>query len=156
MRTKWLGKYFKLSEFLRSETAARLGKDIGVPPKEIIEELERLVHLVLDPLREEVNKPITIISGYRPLWLNTAVKGSKTSDHLTGRAADLIVADWTNAAICRLIRETRLPIKQCILEFPPNGWVHVSIDRPGVFPKQEFLTAKKVAGKTVYVKGIKA
>lgn len=149
-----LGKYFYLREFLRSETAARMGRKIEDPKPEIIQELGRLVELVLDPLREELGSPITIFSGWRPKWLNTAVGGSGRSDHMTGRAADLVAAGISNPNICRLVKEMGLPFKQCILEFPPNGWVHLSIMPEGQPPKREFLTAKKASKATVYSKGI--
>lgn len=147
-----LGEHFLLREFLRSETAARLGLTLN-PPAAVVAELERLVVEVLDPLRESVGQPVTILSGWRPPWLNRKVKGSKKSDHLTGRAADLIVAGMTNKAVCERVRELRLPVKQAILEFPPNGWVHLSIEAFGTSPRLQFLTAVKQGAKTVYLPG---
>lgn len=153
---KRLGNYFWLREFLRSEKASRMGRVIEEPSPAIITELGYLVGMVLDPLRKELGTPITIISGYRPLWLNTAVGGSKKSDHMFGRAADIIVAGKKNADVCRLVKKLKLPIKQCILEFPPNGWVHLSIMPLGEEPKREFLTATKRGKTTVYSLGINA
>lgn len=150
-----LGKYFFLREFLRSQTAARLGRQIENPKEEIVEELRRLVVHILDPLREELGKPITVLSGWRPLWLNRLVGGAVNSDHMKGRAADFVVAGLSNANTCRLVKELDLPFRQCILEFPPNGWVHLSIDAEGKPAKKEFLTARKEGKVTVYVKGIK-
>ncbi len=48
-----------------------------------------LVDHILDPIREAWGKPIKINSGYRSKALNSKVGGSKTSDHMLGRAADI-------------------------------------------------------------------
>lgn len=144
-----LGRHFLLREFLRSQTAARAGRTLVNPPDVIIGNLTRLVTEVLDPLREATGGPITVLSGWRPDWLNKMVGGSLTSDHLAGRAAD-IVAGVSNQALCELIRELNLPVKQCILEFPPHGWVHVSVPLLGVVPKREYLVARKEGAITRY------
>lgn len=148
-----LGQHFDLGEFLRSEAAARSGRSIETPPDEVVGELLRLVQSVLDPLRASIGRPIAILSGYRPPWLNQKVGGAKNSDHLYGRAADLIVAGMKNHEVCQRAKELALPVKQAILEFPPAGWVHLSIDPVGQPPKREYLTAVKSGSKTVYLPG---
>lgn len=46
----------------------------------------------LEIIREELGgNPITILSGYRSPEFNTAIHGAKSSQHLEGRAADIIV-----------------------------------------------------------------
>lgn len=149
-----IGKHFKLNEFLRSETAARMGKTIPEPPPEVLAQLRQLVWKVLDPLREELGTGITVLSGWRPLWLNKAVGGAKNSDHMTGSAADIIAYKTTPLQLALLVEKMKLPVKQCIHEFPPNGWVHVSVGYPNEKAKKEFLTAVKVRGKTVYQVGL--
>jgi len=152
-----LSDNFWLREFLRSETASRMGRAIEPPPDEIVEELGRLCNMVLEPVRLALGSAaITILSGWRPTWLNTAVGGSVRSDHLHGRAADIVVAGSLNHDVCARIKAMDLPVRQCILEFPPNGWVHVSVDRRGVGPKQQYLTAVKQGRSTVYLDGIRA
>jgi uncharacterized protein YcbK (DUF882 family) len=154
MNDKRLGQHFWLREFLRSETAQRANRRIESPPLGIVQQLERLVAEILDPLREELDAPITVISGWRPAWLNTLVKGSKNSDHIKGRAADIVPATMRNLDLCKLAIVMNLPFKQCILEFPPNGWVHLSIDVYNVQPRQEILTATRGKAGTVYQKGL--
>lgn len=124
MAKEMLGKYFSLKELTRSETAERLGID-NTPPPEIVENLRALVVNILDPLRE-ARGPITVNSGYRSPALNAAVPGSSnTSQHTKGEAADIEEDDAPIEDTLRYIRD-HLPFDQLILEYPPNGWVHVS------------------------------
>jgi uncharacterized protein YcbK (DUF882 family) len=45
----------------------------------------------LQELRNNVDKPIRIISGYRCFNHNKAVRGAKRSQHLLGKAADITI-----------------------------------------------------------------
>lgn len=83
--------YFTVEELCYSATAKRLGID-NSPNKEVVENLNKLVENVLDPLREKYGKPIMVSSGYRCEKLNKAVGGAAKSQHLTGKAADICVA----------------------------------------------------------------
>ena len=47
----------------------------------------------LNLLRLHFNKPVTINSGFRCKKHNKAIKGSKNSQHLQGKAADFVVKD---------------------------------------------------------------
>ena len=80
-------KFFSLSEFEHSLTAALTGYD-NEAPREAKRNIEHLVDTVLDPLREYLGSPIVITSGYRCRDLNNDVGGSPTSQHLLGLAAD--------------------------------------------------------------------
>lgn len=79
------------------------------------------------------NSPIHVSSGYRSPALNVAVKGSKTSVHLEGRACDFTCPKFgTPSNIVAALRHhiIELGIDQLILEYPnkPNGgWVHVGL-----------------------------
>lgn len=148
-----LSEHFMLREFLRSETASRMGSAVDWPPAYVQDNLARLCEVVLEPFRRAVGQPVTILSGYRPVWLNTAVGGSSRSDHLIGRAADFIVAGVTNEEACRRIVALGLPFRQLILEFPPHGWVHVSVNEPGA-ARRQVLTARKEGKRTVYYNGL--
>lgn len=83
-----LSPHFKLSEFTRSSTATARGIK-NEPNEEQITNLKRLCQQVLEPLREHFGVPIVIGSGFRCSKLNAAEGGVKTSNHLTGCAADL-------------------------------------------------------------------
>lgn len=118
-------KYFTVAEFVKSETADRLAIDNRLP-KELLPNVQALVNNVLDPLREAYGKPITINSGYRSPALNKAVKGSATSDHMKGCAADITGGSpKENKRLFYLIQELGLPFKQLIDE-KNFAWVHVS------------------------------
>lgn len=117
-------KYFKLREFTRSSAASRLGIENN-PSGNEIKNIESLVHNVLDPLREWYGRPININSGYRSRALNDAVKGSNTSQHMTGQAADISVGSPAeNKKLFEYIR-VHLPFDQLINEYD-YSWVHVS------------------------------
>lgn len=149
-----LSASFRLWEFCKSTTAVRMGKTIE-PDETIVDNLQRLCRDILQPLRNEVHSTIRITSGYRPTWLNTAIGGSSTSAHVFGCAADIEVDGMKNEAVCLLVQKMGLPVDQCILEFPPNGWVHLGIARVGPYAfRKQFLTARKVVGHTTYELGI--
>jgi uncharacterized protein YcbK (DUF882 family) len=48
---------------------------------------------ILESLRTHFDKPIIINSGYRCPAHNKAIKGSKHSQHMLGKAADFVVRD---------------------------------------------------------------
>lgn len=125
-----MGKYFKIEEFERSETARKRGIDNSIP-KELIPNLEALIANVLDPLREAYGKPIKINSGYRCPDLNSALGGSSTSEHMKGSAADIVGTPNTkaeNRKLFRLVRTLNLPFRQLIDE-SGYSWVHVSYNK---------------------------
>ena len=152
-----LSPNFSLHELTKSETALRLGLD-NTPGEAEIAALKLLAEKVLQPVRDHFGKGVKVNSGYRSPESNAAVKGSKTSDHCFGRAADIEIPGVANADLAQWIMDN-LQYTQLILEFytpgiPDSGWVHVSYD-PNNLKKQE-LTATKVAGKTQYLPGLVA
>jgi hypothetical protein len=152
-----LSPNFSLHELTKSETALRLGLD-NTPGEAEIEALKLLAEKVLQPVRDHFGKGVKVNSAYRSPESNAAVKGSRTSDHCFGRAADIEIPGVANADLAQWIMDN-LEYTQLILEFytpgiPDSGWVHVSYD-PNNLKKQE-LTATKVAGKTQYLPGLVA
>lgn len=148
---------FSLHEMTKSETALRMGLD-NTPGEAEIENLRLLCEKVLQPIRDHYGKGVKVNSAYRSPESNSAVGGSKTSDHCKGMAADIEIPGVANADLAQWIMDN-LEYTQLILEFytpgvPDSGWVHVSFD-PTQLKKQE-LTATKVAGKTQYLPGLVA
>jgi zinc D-Ala-D-Ala carboxypeptidase len=148
-----LSPHFTLAELTFSETAARAGRAI-VADEDAIANLTSLCVDVLEPLREAIGAPIVISSGLRPEWLNIIVGGSKTSDHMSGRAADIRAIGFTPMEVCEIAASMNLPTNQVILEF--GRWCHISVAPRETLPRREVLTAKSINGKTVYYPGLVA
>lgn len=122
---------FTIQELTASATAAakKINND---PTPEAAENLKLLVDNVLDPLRDAYGKPIRVNSGYRSPALNAAVKGSKTSQHVKGQAADITGGNKAeNKKLFELAQELNLPYCQLIDE-KNFSWVHISYDRNNV------------------------
>lgn len=121
-----LSEHFTLAELTRSATAKRLHIP-NIPDDEQINNLKILCEKLLQPLRDGCSRPLFISSGFRSPALNKAVNGSKTSDHLSGRAADikthnpLALFAW----VCRL----NLSYDQAIIE---KGFLHISYRNEGM------------------------
>jgi hypothetical protein len=148
-----LSRDFALSEFLVSESAARHGIDMK-PPVSVVNNLRRLCETILQPLRDELDSPVIITSGYRPKALNTLIGGSEKSQHITGEAADIRVLGYSPVDVFVHAEELDLPINQLINEF--GQWVHISIAPRDVPEKRQLLTAVRRDGKTVYLNGLQA
>ena len=129
-----LTKHFSLAELTKSQTAARRGID-NTPSEEHIENLKSLATYVLEPLRKEIGDPIFVNSGYRCEELNTAIGGSKTSQHMKGEAADIECFSVGNFEMAKILARD-FSFDQLILEcWRPednrldSGWVHVSFKK---------------------------
>lgn len=127
-----ISKNFTLEELRDSATAKRLGI-INAPGVDEVCNLCALVHHVLQPLRDAMQEPIKIGSGYRCPRLNQAVGGVANSQHIKGQAADLCI-DGNIEKGKRWFEyiKKHLPFDQLIWEHDKSGtyWVHVSY----VFP----------------------
>jgi hypothetical protein len=117
-----VGEFFTLQEFVISQTAVRKGIP-NDPPPEAIAAIQALCSNVLDPLRQQLGKPIIISSGYRSPEVNKAVGGSVTSQHCAGEAADIICPGVEVSDLVKAIRDAKLPFDQLIHE---GTWTHVS------------------------------
>lgn len=127
-------KHFTFSEFEDSEKARKLGIDNRMP--ELVEaHVVELVDKLLDPLRDAWGAPLVVSSGYRCPELNKAVKGSKTSAHLAGWAADLVPESRDERGVQELVNftiewltATGLPFDQMIDERSGGRrWLHLGI-----------------------------
>ena len=87
---------------------------------------------LLQKIRDHFGRPVVITSGYRTAAHNAAVGGSKSSQHLLGRAADFWVEDTPVASVAAYA-ETLLPARGGIGRYPKDakhptrktGWVHI-------------------------------
>jgi uncharacterized protein YcbK (DUF882 family) len=89
-------KNFKLKEF-----ECKCGCDM---PLEVYENIIKLASQ-LQFLRDYTGRPITINSAYRCPEHNAKVGGSKTSQHLLGKAADITIQSLKPAEVYALIEE---------------------------------------------------
>lgn len=85
-----------------------------------------LVKNVLQPTRDHFKLPMTVSSGYRSKAYNLDIKGSDTSQHCFGEAADFVIGNISLQEIVKFIAKN-LQFDQLILE-SSNGknWVHCS------------------------------
>ena len=87
---------------------------------------------LLQKIRDHFGRPVVITSGYRTAAHNAAVGGSKSSQHLLGRAADFYV-EGVDVATVAAYAETLLPGRGGIGRYPKDakhptrktGWVHI-------------------------------
>lgn len=88
--------------------------------------------VLLQCIREHFGAKVHITSGYRTAEHNAAVGGSKSSQHLLGRAADFYV-EGVPVATVAAYAETLLPGRGGIGRYPKDakhpkrmtGWVHI-------------------------------
>jgi len=153
MENQKLSKNLSLSEVTKSNTAIKREID-NSPTPEHLENLKSLAENVFQPLRDELGA-ISVSSGYRSEALNTAIGGSKTSQHCEGEALDLDNdhkdGRATNKEIFDYIREN-LVFDQMISEFGTKenpSWIHVSFKNSGM-NRGELLRAEKKNGRTIY------
>ena len=151
-----LSENLDLGELTRSESARRAGIS-NMPTTEHIENMKKLATNVFQPIREHFGVPIFISSGYRSNALNTAIKGSLSSQHCSGEAIDIDMdgssSGVTNKEVFDFIKDN-LEFDQLIWEFGSKNnpdWVHVSYESTGRQRKQ-VLRAVKTNGTTKYEK----
>ena len=89
-------KNFKLKEFECNDGSKM--------PLEVYENIIKLANQ-LQFLREYTGRPITINSAYRSPEHNAKVGGSKTSQHLLGKAADITIQSLKPAEVYRIIED---------------------------------------------------
>lgn len=130
-----LSKNFPLSEFLNSETAKRDPKKFAEqfnPPANIIENLKYGAINIAEPIRAEFGGFIPTCA-YRSPVLNSAVKGSLGSMHLTGEAFDeTFIKEGKNISSdvfkWLVINRHKIPFTELIWEKGDNtnpNWLHI-------------------------------
>ena len=113
--TRQLSPNFKVREF------ACKGSDVVLLDDELV--------VLLQCIREHFGKPVYITSGYRTPEHNAEVGGSKSSQHLLGRAADIRVAGVSVEDVAAYA-ESLMPGWGGVGRYPvkagrATGWVHV-------------------------------
>lgn len=142
---------FRLSEFLRSDTAVRRGID-NVPHAEQLANLRNVLAPGMQRVRSCLGVPVHITSGYRSPAVNAAVGGSRNSQHCQGLAADFVAPDFgLPRQVARYLMERSGEIRydQLIWE---GAWVHISF--VAAQPRSQVLTAHFMPGGVSYSPGV--
>jgi hypothetical protein len=149
-----LSEHLDLAEVIKSDTAKRSGIS-NMPTQEHLENFKKLAVNVFEPIRKHFGVPIHISSGYRSKALNTAIKGSLSSQHCSGEAIDIDMDGSAHGVTNKMIFDfikNNLSFDQLIFEFGTKDapdWVHVSWESTGKQRKQ-VLRAVKQGGATKY------
>lgn len=119
---------FTMFEVCYSETALLKGID-NIPTIQVIANATELIKNVLQPIRSHFKAPVKINCIYRSPKLNSdpLIKGSSTSQHLTGQAADFVINGVNLFEVFDWIKHN-LNFDQLIFE---QTWIHVSYKKTG-------------------------
>ena len=146
--TKHISTHFTWAEATHSDTAKRIG--ISNHPAEDVREAIETAAYGLEGVRSLLgNKPLRVTSWYRSPELNSAVGGSKTSDHVTGYAVDFRATGMNAYQAARMIEASPLMFDQLIW-YPGEDRLHISF-APKL--RREVMTARK---SSTYTKGLDA
>tara|TARA_R100001224_G_C3980697_1_gene135827 strand:+ start:148 stop:606 length:459 start_codon:yes stop_codon:yes gene_type:complete len=147
-----ISDHITYAEAIHSSTAKRRSID-NTPNPTQVETMKLTAEKIFEPLREWVGGPIKVNSFFRSTELNTAIGGSKTSQHCKGQAIDIddVFGHKTNAEMFKWIKGN-LNFDQMIWEFGTDtnpNWVHVSYvsDEDN---RNRCLKAYKQNGRTKY------
>lgn len=117
---------FSWDETSTSLSFPELAEDV---PAEYRDSAERLAREVLQPIRDELQQPMTILSWYRSPALNMAVGGSPSSQHLRGEAADWRCDNLREAwrTIITMVRDDKLTGAGQLIYYPKKKFIHTAI-----------------------------
>jgi zinc D-Ala-D-Ala carboxypeptidase len=147
-----ISEHVSLKEATKSNTATRL--EINNEPRELdLVRMTLIAEKVFEPLRKWVGGPIKVNSFYRSPELNSAIGGSKNSQHCIGCAIDIddTFGYKTNAQMFDYIKNN-LDYDQIIWEFGDDDncdWVHISYISEEA-NRRRLLKATEINGKTNY------
>lgn len=141
-----LSTHFTLGELTISPTARAHGIS-NDPSPEIVGRLKATA-VALEAVRELLDQPIRINSGYRSPEVNRLVGGVATSAHCLGYAVDLLCPGFgTPLEVCRAILDSPIRFDQLIHEY--GSWTHLSFD-----PRMRRMPLTIASAKRGYLPGI--
>ena len=148
-----ISKHISWHEGTYSRTGERRDLD-NTPNEEQLKCMKEVAENLFEPLREWVGGPIKINSFFRGEPVNTAIGGSRKSQHIKGQAIDIddTFGHKTNAEMYYYIKDN-LDFDQMIWEFGTDknpNWLHISwvSHRPN---RKKLTIAKKINGRTKYI-----
>ena len=125
MKDYQITENFSFYELTNTSNMALLEKN-----REYAEKLKdnlNLLGLLLQDIRDIIDKPITVSSGVRCPELNKKVGGTADSRHQKGLAADIQVKGMSAMEVFDAIRKAKLPLLQKAIIEGVKGkeWVHI-------------------------------
>ena len=124
-----LSPLFKLGDVLTGSSGYPKGLNYGLTAAQIVCNIKKLTVNCLDNIKSKYPN-MRITNTWRSQSVNTRIGGSKTSDHLTGCAADIQLSGFSREQHYNAIIEIQklLPAyRQLILEYKGSStWIHVS------------------------------
>jgi GH24 family phage-related lysozyme (muramidase) len=129
-----------------------VGTNSGLSPKQIVENLRALCANCLEPINASYSN-MKITNTFRSQRKNTAIGGAKSSDHLTGSAADIQFGGYSRKqtyeaaqAIYALLGN----FHQIILEYKgASTWIHISYRSTGNAKQALTIDASSGTNKTI-------
>jgi hypothetical protein len=113
----------KKQYFSPRETSCRCGCGLDIEPKFLV---------LLNKIREDYGKPISLTSAKRCQTHNDKIGGAKKSAHIKGLAADLVRTLDLEQFIIRNLVKYNLRMES--LDKTPT-WIHISSDYSGLGPR---------------------
>jgi hypothetical protein len=133
-----ISEHITYKEATTSNKAIALGID-NKPNLDQLYNMGLVANLCFEPLRKWYGKPIKINSFFRNPETNKVVNGSKTSDHMQGKAIDLTAGNKTENKKLFDWLKANVEFSQLINEYDYT-WVHISYDKNNL--KKQILSIK--------------
>ena len=111
---------FKPEDFIRSETAKQKGIDNTPNQNQLIAGM--VLADKLQELRDKINLPIIISSGFRSAELNKAIGGAPSSWHMQFLACDFNIKGLVPYVTLLRIKESLVSVDKCFVE---RNCVHI-------------------------------
>ena len=148
-----ISDHISWKEGVYSATATRKELD-NTPNAEQLHCMRDIAYNVFEPLRKWVGGAIKVNSFFRSELVNTAIGGSKYSQHMKGQAIDIddTFGHKTNAEMYNYIKDN-LDFDQLIWEFGDDknpNWIHVSYVSHRENRKKLTIAYKDVNGSVKY------
>ena len=142
-----LTKNFTLKELVESQEGRRhVVTEQFLPSDAVKVNLRKLCENILQPLRDLIDSPIKVNSGFRCKRVNKLVGGVSTSQHIEGKAADIEGINCTNAELFNTIK-SNFKFDQLIWEYGTSeepAWVHVSWDSKRLRNEIKYIGVKHI------------
>lgn len=138
----YLSKYFTEGEFTHSVTANSYNINNNFQKEIYRNNAEYLCREYLDIIREYINSPIYITSGYRCPQLNKAVSGHINSYHQYGLAADITSSEYKAEKLFNIIKQliqtNKLKTPDQVILYKKLNFIHFGIS--SINNRNQFFT----------------